>query len=377
MGEWAKFQAWVQVKCISRRNPKETYLAANLRFIINKEFFMRIDLTPYARIARQALIAGFLSTMTFAAFTQAIVDQAYVQEALKRGAQVWDVRDAREFAKGHLPGALNFGDAASMLRDPNSEDFIAIERIEQLLGNAGINPAVETVIYGSRGTWNPYFGRYTLRYFGGMKASVFHEGIEGWRAAGLAVETTPPKVTPVKLKLVPSAGVSVTTAEMISRPKSSGVQIIDARTPKEFAGEDIRALRGGHIPGAINIPYEQNWKDPETLVKFNLKQVADTAGMSLKPTSDLKNLYAGLDPDKETVVYCQSGVRASETAGVLEQLGFKNVRIYDSSWLGYGNRLDAPAANESVFNVGALNARMAALQQRIDILEKELAAAKK
>jgi thiosulfate/3-mercaptopyruvate sulfurtransferase len=70
-------------------------------------------------------------------------------------------------------------------------------------------------------------------------------------------------------------------------------------------------------------------------------------------------------------------VRASETAGVLEQLGFKNVRIYDSSWLGYGNRLDAPAANESVFNVGALNARMAAMQQRIDILEKELAAAKK
>lgn len=338
---------------------------------------MRIDITPFVRTARQALCAVFLTAMTFAGFAQAIVDQAYVLEALKRGVQVWDVRDAREFAKGHLPGALNFGDAASMLRDPNSEDFIAIERIEQLLGNAGINPARETVIYGSRGTWNPYFGRYTLRFFGGTKASVFHEGIEGWSAAGLTVETTASKATPVKLKLAPSAGVSVSTTEMISRPKSSGVQIIDARTPKEFAGEDIRALRGGHIPGAINIPYEQNWKDPETLIKFNLKQVADTAGMSLKPTSDLKNLYAGLDPDKETVVYCQSGVRASETAGVLEQLGFKNVRIYDSSWLGYGNRLDAPAANESVFNVGALNSRMAALQQRIDILEKELAAAKK
>ena len=73
----------------------------------------------------------------------------------------------------------------------------------------------------------------------------------------------------------------------------------------------------------------------------------------------------------------QSGVRASETAGVLEQLGFKNVRVYDSSWLGYGNKLDAPANNATVFNVGALNGRMGALQARIDALEKELAATKK
>ena len=69
--------------------------------------------------------------------------------------------------------------------------------------------------------------------------------------------------------------------------------------------------------------------------------------------------------------------RASETAGVLEQLGFKNVKVYDSSWLGYGNKLDAPAANETVFNVGALNGRIAAMQKRIDALEKELAATKK
>jgi thiosulfate/3-mercaptopyruvate sulfurtransferase len=99
--------------------------------------------------------------------------------------------------------------------------------------------------------------------------------------------------------------------------------------------------------------------------------------MSLKPLTDLKSIYAGLDPDKETVVYCQSGVRASETAGVLEQLGFKNVRVYDSSWLGYGNRMDAPANSMSFVNVGALNSRIGALQSRVDALEKELAAAKK
>ncbi|MBS0303597.1 MAG: hypothetical protein JSR16_15720, partial [Proteobacteria bacterium] len=140
---------------------------------------------------------------------------------------------------------------------------------------------------------------------------------------------------------------------------------------------DIRALRGGHIPGAVNIPYEMNWSDPETLQKLAQKTVGDSRGMSLKPTPELQALYAKLDPNKETVVYCQSGARASETAGVLEQLGFRNVKVYDSSWLGYGNKLDAPAANETIFNVGALNGRIAAMQKRIDTLEKELAATRK
>ena len=90
----------------------------------------------------------------------------------------------------------------------------------------------------------------------------------------------------------------------------------------------------------------------------------------------MKQLYARLDPGKETIVYCQSGARASETAGVLQQLGFKNVKVYDSSWLGYGNTLDAPANNVTFFNVGLFNSRLSAMQSRIDQLEKELAESK-
>ena len=326
---------------------------------------------------QKAMALVFFGVLPCLASAQPIVDHTQFQEAVKRGAQVWDVRDARDYSKGHLPGALTIGDAASVLRDPNSEDFIATSRIEALLGAAGINPDRETVVYGSRGTWNPYFGRYTLRYFGGSKVSVFHDGIEGWQALGLPLSTAPAQAVPVKLSLVANPSVVVTTPEVISRLNQSQVQIVDARTPKEFAGEDIRALRGGHVPGAINIPYEQNWADPLTLQKLASKQVSDSRGMSLKSTADLKELYSKLDPEKETLVYCQSGVRASETAGVLEQLGFKNVRVYDSSWLAYGNQLDAPANNATMFNVGALNGRMAALQARIDALEKELAATKK
>ena len=127
---------------------------------------------------------------------------------------------------------------------------------------------------------------------------------------------------------------------------------------------------------ALNIPYEQNWIDPETPAKLARKQIASNAGMSLKPAEELKRLYARLDLSKETIVYCQSGARASETAGVLQQLGFTNVKVYDSSWLGYGNTLDAPADNVTFFNVGQLNSRISALQERINQLEKELAEAK-
>lgn len=308
-----------------------------------------------------------------------IIDAAALADAIGRRAVVWDVRPAEAFAKGHIPGAVNIGDAGSVLRDPNAEDFIPTPQIEKLLGAAGLDPAREVVIYGGRGGWQPYFGLYTMQYFGGTKASVFHDGIEGWMAAGRAVATgAAAPAVPVALKLSHDAAgkVSVSTRDMIARVGRADVQILDVRTVKEFNGEDIRAIRGGHIPGALNIPYENNWVDPETMIKLSRKQVADNAGMSLKPVAALQSLYAGLDPTKETIVYCQSGVRASETAGVLQQLGFKNVKVYDSSWLGYGNTLEAPAAKVTFFNVGLMNSRLSTLLGRVEQLEKELAAAK-
>jgi thiosulfate/3-mercaptopyruvate sulfurtransferase len=104
--------------------------------------------------------------------------------------------------------------------------------------------------------------------------------------------------------------------------------------------------------------------------------VTTNAGMSLKSVGDLKRMYARFDPNKETIVYCQSGARASETAGVLQELGFTKVKIYDSSWLGYGNTLDAPANNVTFFNVGLLTQRLSTLQERVNQLEKELAESK-
>ena len=307
-----------------------------------------------------------------------LVDTAAVADAVARKVLVWDVRPAEAFAKGHIPSAVNIGDAPAVLREPNAEDFTATANIEKLLGSAGLDPSRDIVVYGNRGGWQAYFGLYTLQYFGASNVRVYHDGIEGWTGAGWPIEPGASPQAPIALKLRADASnqVSVSTRDVIARLGRADVQILDVRTPKEFSGEDIRAIRGGHIPGAINIPYEQNWVDPETVLKLARREVSNNAGMSLKPTEALKALYARLDPEKETIVYCQSGARAAETSGVLQQLGFKNVKIYDSSWLGYGNTLDAPAENATFFNVGLLNSRLAGLQGRIEQLEKELAAAK-
>src|SRR5262245_11126645 len=184
-----------------------------------------------------------------------IVDAQYVANAIARNAIVWDVRPADAYAKGHVAGAISIGDAARVLRDDNTEDVIATDRIEKILGSAGLDPKREIIVYGSRGTWNPYVGLYTVQYFGGSKVSVYPERIERWTAAGRAISSEATPLAPIALKLEADPTVAVTTREMVARLNNPNVQIVDARTPREFSGEDIRAIRGGHIPGAINIPY--------------------------------------------------------------------------------------------------------------------------
>ena len=305
-----------------------------------------------------------------------VVDAPFVEEALKRGAIVWDTRDAAEYAKGHIPGALSIGEVGKALRDENREDYLPTARIEEILGAAGIDPAREIVVYGTTGDPYAHFALLTVRQFGGEQGHIYHDGIDDWKKLGKPVTTTQTPLAPVKLTLKAKPGVTVETAEVIARLKDPQVQIVDARSPREYQGADIRAIRGGHIPGAKNIPYEQNWQDPETPRKLAERKVAGRDTMALKPKDELKALYTGLDPAKETLVYCQSGVRAAETATVLRDLGFKDVKVYDSSWLGYGNTLDAPAEDVTFINVGLLLGRLNGLQARVEGLERALASLK-
>ena len=310
------------------------------------------------------------------AATSTIVDTTYVIDAQKRNAIIWDTRSAALYKQGHIPGAVNIGDIGSELRDEQREDYIALGRIEKILGDAGIDPSKEIVVYGLKGNPVVYFGLVTLQYFNAANPKIYHGGIDDWKAAGQPISTEASKLASVSLKIRVKPELLVDTAEVVRKLKDPKVQIVDARTPEEYRGEDIRAIRGGHIPGAIPIHYMENWVDPDTSTKLEKKLVNNKDGMNLKPRKDLQALYSKLDPDKETIVYCQSGVRAAETATVLADLGFKNVRVYDSSWIGYGATLDAPAEDVTFFNVGNLQAKISGMQKRIDNLEKELATVK-
>ncbi|MCC6611354.1 MAG: sulfurtransferase [Burkholderiales bacterium] len=323
----------------------------------------------------RALTAATLALAGAGALAQSlIVDTAAVAQAIERGAVVWDSRSAKEYAAGHIDGAVNFGAAGDLFRDPVREDPPPAAVAAKLFGDAGIDILNrEVIVYGGKGDALAYFAARMVEYYGGRHAKVYHGGIDDWKAAGKPVSTQATKLPPVALTLESERVGALWTDEVIERVRRGGAQILDVRTPKEYAGQDVRAIRGGHIAGALSIPYEDNWRDPAAPAKLASKEVANKDGMALKSADELKALYAKLDPAKETVVYCQSGVRASETAAVLRDLGFSNVKVYEPSWLGYAGVLNAPAENEVFVNVGALNGQISALRGRVTALEAELA----
>lgn len=328
-----------------------------------------------SKFARMAAIAAFVAAAPLAALGSPFASLEQLDEARARGAIVWDVQPAEDYRKGHIPGAVNIGDPTKVLRGTAREEFAPTWKIEAILGAAGIDPSREIVVYGKRGAPQAYFGRFALRYFGADRVKVYHDGIDGWTDGGREASTAPAALQPVALRLSPRPKMVVSTDQIIAAGRSGAdVQIVDARSRNEYSGDDVRAIRGGHIPGAINIPYELNWRDPKTPAKLARGQVRDNGGMSLADREPLENLYSALDPFKETIVYCQSGTRSAVTAAVLEDLGFDRVKVYDASWLGYAARLDAPAERESFVNVGLLQAQLRALAGRLEQFERRFGA---
>lgn len=327
------------------------------------------------RICKHQLGIGmvvFLVTAT--AWAQGdIVDTGYVEQALARGAIAWDARDPADYAAGHIPGAVNFGAVGKILRDPNREDLPSAAQAEQIFGAAGVDlMGKEVIVYSRKGDPYAYYGLHAMKYYGAKQAKVYHGGLDDWAAAGKPVTKEPTQLPPVTVRLSTDANLVLWNKDMVERVRAGSSQILDVRTPKEYAGEDIRAIRGGHVPGAINIPYQKNWQDPQTVAKLKRKEVKTRDGMDLKDESELRALYAKLDPNKETIVYCQSGVRASTSATILRALGFRDVKVYEPSWLGYAGMITAPAENEVFVNVGALNGKIASLEREVKSLRAEL-----
>lgn len=285
------------------------------------------------RIALGLTLAGLLlgtwpATAQDAGF---LVDAAWLHARLG-DAQTRIIDMATEpgdYQKGHIPGAvyLDVNDAriavpAGGFRLPTAEEGA------KLLGGLGITPATQVVIYDETGGLNASRLYFTLDVFGHDKVALLNGGIQAWRRAGFPVSTEIPRVTPTvyRPRLRPER---VASAEWVrERLKDPSVVVVAARTPAEYAGTDVRAMRGGHIPGAVNIEWRENLNPDWTF----------------KPVAELRTMYAaqGATPEKTVITYCQTHHRAAHTYFVLRLLGYPRVVGYDRSWVEWGNRTDLP-----------------------------------
>jgi thiosulfate/3-mercaptopyruvate sulfurtransferase len=319
-------------------------------------------------------LALVLSLAGSAFGAEVIVDTDYVaKQKDKAGVVLFDTRAERAYKAGHIPGAVNLGGrgAAVVLRDVDAR-ILPVKKLEEILGGAGITREQEIIVYGDKGDTNMSVPFWILEYLGGEKVKAYWGGIEDWKTAKQPVTAEEKKLPATKFVAKVREDRYASTDYVKKNLKNANVQILDSRTPKEFSGDDIRALRGGHIPGAILIPYEKNWVDPETATKLRERKVANRDGMAAKDPKALKEIYKDLDPEKEVVAYCQTGTRSTITYLALRSLGFKKIRNYDDSWIVWGSRLDLPTESTSYYDYVKLNSALREIEDMKAQLEELL-----
>jgi thiosulfate/3-mercaptopyruvate sulfurtransferase len=308
-----------------------------------------------------------------------IVDTDYVlKNKDKPGVILVDARSASEYKRGLIPGAVVLGEkpARSGLRGVDGR-ILPVKQLEKVLGDAGLTRESEVIVYGTKADTGPDLVFWILEYLGAPKVTVYHGGIDDWMAGRHPLTNEARKLPAAQFTSKLRPELMATTDYVKTNLQNKDVQFLDSRSAKEYAGEDIRSVRGGYIAAAnhVNIPYEHAWKDPEAAKKLADKTVKDREGMALKDASAIKELYKGFDPKKEVVAYCQTGIRSTQTYAVLREAGYQKVRNYDDSWIIYGANPDLPANNATYFDFVKVNAAL----KRLDALEKtvEALAAKK
>lgn len=246
-------------------------------------------------------------------------------------ALVVDVRTDKEYMAGHIPGAINIP-VSSLQGGPDAVPY-TVKKEEKVLGAHGLAINSDVVLYGS-GNKDVFREFWIFDYLGMRNIHVLDGGIENWKGRP-ATEKEKTELKPDQFTARPVLSKYATTSYVRAHLKKPGVILLDARTPAEYHGAVAMALRGGHIPGAININFEENFQKNSTLFK--------SAG-------ELKKLYASLDGRKEVIVYCQNGSRAVVAYFALRLLGFKKVRTYIPSWVEWGSNEGLPVAEVSYFN---------------------------
>jgi thiosulfate/3-mercaptopyruvate sulfurtransferase len=236
-------------------------------------------------------------------------------------------RDAsrQAYREGHVPGAVHVywldelcaadTRVTTLLPDPI--------RAAEGLGRLGIGPDTQVIGYADNA--NLYAARlwHVLRHVGHQRVWLLDGGIEGWRREGRELATGYHVAASATFPLRDVADTTIDTAELHARLGDPELQLIDTRSPAEYEGTELRAARGGHIPGAVLLPWTEL---TETEGRYRSVDAIRAQCRSV-----------GLDPSREVITYCQGGVRAAHTALALHMAGFDRVRIYDGSWAQWGN----------------------------------------
>lgn len=239
--------------------------------------------------------------------------------------------DAYLYDIGHIPGAVRI-DWTKDLNDPVVRDLIDGEAFAELMRSRGISRDDTVVVYGDRANWWAAYTAWVFELFGHPDVRLLDGGRDAWmgeeRDTSFAVPAYPATDYPVvERKDAPAR----TFAHELLDGGVAEVQLIDARTPALYTGEegDNLTLRQGHIPGAVNVPWGES-VFPNAL---------------FKSVDEIAERYAEFDPEKRTVVYCQMGESSAHTWFVLNHvLGFRDVSLYDGSWVEWGNMVRVPVA---------------------------------
>jgi thiosulfate/3-mercaptopyruvate sulfurtransferase len=245
--------------------------------------------------------------------------------------------DTAAYDTGHIKGAIGL-DWRKDLQARPIRDMLPKDELEKLLSSKGISADDTVIVYGDNNNWFAAWFVWNLKYYGHKDARLINGGRKKWQDEGRELVTEAPNVKPASYKAgQPNKAIRALRQEVLAELGKAGVVLVDVRSPKEFSGELLApenlpqegAQRGGHIPGAANIPWAQAVREDGTF----------------KSASELKELYGakGVTPDKAVIAYCRIGERSSHTWFVLQYLlGYPNVRNYDGSWTEWGSLIGAP-----------------------------------
>jgi thiosulfate/3-mercaptopyruvate sulfurtransferase len=238
---------------------------------------------------------------------------------------------------GHVPGAVKV-DWHTDLNDPIIRDYLDTDRFSALLQAKGIAEDTTVVFYGDKNNWWACYALWVFKLFGFKDARIMNGGRKKWIDEGRELSKAVPNY-PKTSYHAPSRDDRKIRAfrKDVDVHLEKHLPLVDVRSPGEYSGQLLHmsdypqegALRGGHIPGAKNIPWARAVQDDGTF----------------KSVAELQALYGsqGITPDKNIVTYCRIGERSSHTWFVLTYLlGYPSVRNYDGSWTEWGNLVGAP-----------------------------------